>query len=257
MANPSGPQPPPEGAPASSNPGVSGPDAAVGAATDYESKPIARPEYITAIIHFYRGEMSRVTTWRLRLDQTTNWAVFTTGATLSFSFSNRQEGDHIVILLANFLLLILLGIEARRFRFFDVWRARLRKLEENFIAPILQRDPHSPEPEWGVMVAHDLFAPHFKITIFQAFRRRLMKNYIFMFLVTFFAWFIKIYSVGEVDSMAALVHRMDVGPFSGLVVAFAAAGFYLFLLICVLFEATHTLEGENWGLKQALEAIDQ
>ncbi len=224
---------------------------------EYEDSPLQRNEYITAIIHFYRGEMSRVTTWRLRLDQTTNWSVFTTGAMMSFTFSSPSH-SHVVLLLGNLLLMILLSIEARRFRFFDVWRARLRKLEENFIAPILRRDPHSPEPSWGRLVAEDLFLPHFKITVFQAFRRRLMKNYIPMFMVTFAAWFAKVaIHPSPANSAGELVGNMDVGRIPGVWVAGIAGAFYLFLLVCVLFEATHTVEGENWGLEQPLEAIDQ
>jgi uncharacterized membrane protein len=227
---------------------------------DYESRPLARGEYLNAVIHFYRGEMSRVTSWRQRLDQTTNWAVFTTAAMLSFTFGS-PENSHVVILLGNLLLLILLGIEARRFRFFDVWRARLRKLEENFLGPILRRDPHSPEPEWGEIVARDLFQPHFKITIFQAFRRRLLKNYILMFGVTLFAWLSKV-SMHPTPprhwhDFETLVKNTAVGGIPAVVVVTLTLAFYGFLVACVIFEATHTVEGENWGLRQPLDTIDQ
>ena len=37
-------------------------------------------EFNTAMVHFYRGEVQRGNTWRTRLDNTTNWAVLTTGA---------------------------------------------------------------------------------------------------------------------------------------------------------------------------------
>ena len=59
--------------------------------TDYESDPITRQEYISAIVHLYRGELSRATAWRLRLDTTTNWAVLTTAGLLAFSF---REGPN-------------------------------------------------------------------------------------------------------------------------------------------------------------------
>src|SRR6185369_13709295 len=45
-------------------------------------------EFNAAMIHFYRGEVQRSNTWRNRLDTTTNWAVLTAGATLSFVFSS-------------------------------------------------------------------------------------------------------------------------------------------------------------------------
>jgi uncharacterized membrane protein len=37
-------------------------------------------DFNTAMVHFYRAEVSRSNTWRGRLDITTNWAVITTGA---------------------------------------------------------------------------------------------------------------------------------------------------------------------------------
>src|ERR1700742_4671618 len=45
-------------------------------------------EFNTALVHFYRGEVQRSNVWRTRLDTTTNWAVITAGATLSFVFSS-------------------------------------------------------------------------------------------------------------------------------------------------------------------------
>ena len=54
--------------------------------SDYESTPLSRQEYISAIVHLYRGELYRATSWRIRLDNTTNWAVLTTAGLLSLSF---------------------------------------------------------------------------------------------------------------------------------------------------------------------------
>src|ERR1044072_7927445 len=50
-------------------------------------RPLTPTEFNTAMVHLYRGEVGRANTWRMRLDGTTNWAVLTTGATLSFAFS--------------------------------------------------------------------------------------------------------------------------------------------------------------------------
>jgi uncharacterized membrane protein len=52
----------------------------------FESFPLTRPEYISAMVHFYRGEMHRSQVWRTRLDTTTNWAVVTTAGLISFAF---------------------------------------------------------------------------------------------------------------------------------------------------------------------------
>ena len=46
-----------------------------------------------------------------------------------------------MLLLANLLVTVFLGFEARRFRYFDVWRSRMRMLEENFSIPGVDRAP--------------------------------------------------------------------------------------------------------------------
>src|ERR1700752_2996717 len=48
-------------------------------------------EFNTAMAHFYRGEVQRSNTWRNRLDTTTNWAVLSAGAMLSFAFSSPSS----------------------------------------------------------------------------------------------------------------------------------------------------------------------
>ena len=60
-------------------------------AVDLESDPLTRPEYISAIVHLYRGELHRANAWRMRLDNTTNWAVLTTAGLLTFSFGDGRD----------------------------------------------------------------------------------------------------------------------------------------------------------------------
>jgi uncharacterized membrane protein len=68
--------------------------------------------------------------WRDRIDRTSNWAITVVGAMLSISLST-PTAHHGVILFAMVLVLLLLVIESRRYRFFDVYRARVRRLERN------------------------------------------------------------------------------------------------------------------------------
>ena len=88
-----------------------------------------------AIAHLYRGEVYRSTIWRTRLDNTTNWAIVTMGIALSTTFSS-PEASPLPLLLVGLLIAVFLGMEARRYRYFNVWRARARWLEMNFYAPI-------------------------------------------------------------------------------------------------------------------------
>src|SRR5882724_12738054 len=90
-----------------------------------------------ALAHLYRGEVYRSTIWRTRLDNTTNWAVVTLGIALSVTFSSQQASP-LPLLLAGILCIVFLMFEARRYRYFNVWRARARWMEKNFYAPMLR-----------------------------------------------------------------------------------------------------------------------
>ncbi|MFT6110189.1 MAG: putative membrane protein [Planctomycetota bacterium] len=157
---------------------------------DYESTPLTRSEYISAIVHLYRGELYRANAWRLRLDQTTNWAVLTAAGVLTYSFGEGHPSPW-SILAGIAIVTLFLFIEARRFRFADVWRSRVRMIEENFYGPILRRDPVSPAAEWGTLVAVDLFRPRFKTSALAALRARLLRNYLPMYGVLSVAFVIK------------------------------------------------------------------
>jgi len=96
-------------------------------------------------------------------------------------------------LLSNFIVLGFLAIEARRFRYFAVYRARVRMLEENFLLPIVTRNLLSPKPEWREFVAMDLDVPKFKNTMFESLALRVRYNYIWIFSALALAWIIKVW----------------------------------------------------------------
>ncbi len=158
---------------------------------DYESTPIARSEYIAAVVHLYRGELYRANSWRIRLDMTTNWAVLTSAGLLSFAFTDPNH-SHWSLLVGLALISIFWGFESRRYRYADVWYSRVRRIEENFYGPILRRDPTSPETEWGQLVAEDLFHPRFKIGRLFALRSRLLRNYWALYVVLLLSWAVKV-----------------------------------------------------------------
>src|SRR6267142_1578227 len=108
-----------------------------------------------AIAHHYRGEVYRSTIWRTRLDNTTNWAIVTMGIALSTTFSS-PEASPLPLLLVGLLIAVFLGMEARRYRYFNVWRARARWMEMNFYAPIFtgetRDDSWQAIPGWIVLM---------------------------------------------------------------------------------------------------------
>jgi uncharacterized membrane protein len=227
----------------------------------FEGTPLTRVEYIQALVHFYRGELNRATQWRLRLDNTTNWAIFSVMGLITFSLGDPSH-SHVAILAGMVLVFTFLSIEARRFRFFDVWRARVRMLEENFYGPILRRDLRSPVSGWGNLVAEDLLHPRFKITYHQAFRARLVRNYIPIFSLLLFSWVIKLlmHPWGVADG-SQFFEGMSIGPIAWWFAPLPVLLIYLYLLgILVLVPGTVSPEEEYWGSKarpqETLSRID-
>jgi uncharacterized membrane protein len=177
----------------------------------FEDYPLTRQEYITVMVHFYRGEVHRSTAWRNRLDATTNWSVLTAAGMLSFSFSTPMS-PHVIILLSNLIILAYLLIEARRYRYFEVYRARVRMLEENFLIPVVTRQLESPMVSWREMVAMDLDLPKFKTTFLEAVGFRLRRNYVWIFLIMLGGWFVKLLIHDDIATSATQIYtRMAVG----------------------------------------------
>ncbi len=156
-----------------------------------ESENFIPPENITAICHYYRGEMDRANTWRSRLDVTTNWAIVTTGAFLSVSFGSPKF-PHFVIILATIFVLFFLIIESRRYMYFDLWRWRIALLNENFFSQLVSNKVKPLHPDWPEMLSSELRNSRFKISFMEAFGRRLRRNYSFIFVLLAICWFVKV-----------------------------------------------------------------
>ena len=153
---------------------------------------LAPAEFNTAMVHFYRGEIQRSNIWRNRLDATTNWAVITAGATLSFVFSS-PDNPHFAIPINSILVSIFLFMEARRYRYYEVWANRVRILETGYFAPMLSHRTIPPDKEWADHISADLIAPHFTISEWEAVGRRLRANYLWIFILLALSWSLKIY----------------------------------------------------------------
>lgn len=149
-------------------------------------------EFNTAMVHFYRGEIQRSNIWRNRLDATTNWAVITAGATLSFVFSSA-DNPHFAIPINSILVSIFLFMEARRYRYYEVWANRVRILETGYFAPMLSHRTIAPDKEWAEHISADLISPHFTISTWEAVGRRLRANYLWIFILLALSWTLKIY----------------------------------------------------------------
>lgn len=202
------------------------------------SFPIHRSSDIAVLVQFYRGEIGRMTSWRDRLDRTTNWAIGAGGAMLSFTLAT-PESDHGLLIFAMLLVLLLLYIESRRYRFFDVYRTRVRLLERNIFAVYFDPEGKAPPPDWARTLAEDLHNPTFEVGAAQAMGRRLRRNYAWMFLILLAAWILKVTSgLGEtglgLNALQELVDLMALGFVPGwavLVGVTALHGWLLYLMV--------------------------
>jgi uncharacterized membrane protein len=148
--------------------------------------------YVNAMSHFYRGELGRIMIWRQRLDVTTTWAITSTTTIIGVAFSFKDI-PHIIFFFNLALVWIMLWIEARRYRFYDAFRGRVRMLESHFLVPMVSQNSRLLDGEWRRLVCEDLIMPSFKITRLEAIGRRLKRNYVFIFAIIMLAWTMKIF----------------------------------------------------------------
>ncbi len=175
-------------------------------------------EFNTAIAHFYRGEVQRSNTWRTRLDTTTYWAVLTAGATLSFTFSSPLS-PHFVIPINSILVTVFLVMEARRYRYYEIWASRVRVIETGYFAQMLAPDSVPRDQEWASHLAADLLTPNFTISVWEAIGRRLRRNYLWIFLLLALSWNLKVYlHPVPADTFDLFLQRATVGLVPGWIV---------------------------------------
>jgi uncharacterized membrane protein len=180
----------------------------------YRGYRLKTSEFVTAMVHLFRAEIQRANVWRQRLDATTNWAVVATGATLSIAFS-QSDVHHGIIILNTLLVTLFLFIEARRYRYYELWSYRVRLMETDFYAAMLV-PPFHPSPEWAESLAENLLSPKFPISMLEAFGRRLRRNYFWIFLILGIAWCAKnwLFPVSAAG-LSEFIGRSAIGPVSG------------------------------------------
>ena len=219
--------------------------------------PLSDPAYVNAMSHFYRGELGRILSWRQRLDTTTTWAITTTSTIFTIAFSFRDV-PHVIFVFNLAAVAIMLWIEARRYRFYDAYRARVRMIEAHFLVPIIMRKDDLLQGNWKELLCGDLILPTFKISALEAVGRRLKRNYIFLFVTIHAAWLTKIllHAPRPIRAPADLWAAMAVGDFPGAVVA-AIFLLTLALVVGLMIYATRKTAGEfhEFGQSKSLWRI--
>ncbi|MGC9520764.1 MAG: DUF2270 domain-containing protein [Anaerolineae bacterium] len=173
----------------------------------YELDP---DSFTTAMVHFYRAEVGRANLWRSRLDTTTNWAVVTAGAALTFTFSS-PDNPHFVLLLVLILVLTFLLIEARRYSYYALWYYRVRLLETGFLGAMIV-PPYAPPPGWGEALHATLEDPTFVTSRWRSAAIRYRRNYVWLVSLVLMSWLLKL-SVHPVpaESLRELILRAAIG----------------------------------------------
>ncbi|HLL55387.1 MAG TPA: DUF2270 domain-containing protein [Myxococcaceae bacterium] len=173
----------------------------------------------TAMAQLYRGELGRSDRWRMRLDTTSNWALTVAGFAVSYSLSNANA-SHAVIVVGLLMMTAFLIIEARRYRYYDLWIHRVRLIEDGYWAPLLRHEP--VDPDALKELALELERPQLQLSLFSALATRMSRVYgLLMFAMNMF-WFAKVY--GHPDhplTFAEYVNNARLGFIPGAVVMVA------------------------------------
>ena len=205
--------------------------------------PLSSGEAVTAMVHYYRAEVARMSSWRDRLDRTSNWAITVVAALLSVSLST-PTAHHGVLLFAMLLITLLLYVEGRRYRFYDVSRVRVRQFERHYFAPTFSASSvDNGRAPWLDALSEDLRHPRFRIDLTTALTRRLRRNYIWMYAILLLGWVLKITSPklaadGAMQdtpvSLQTIAENAALGPLPGWIVMVLIAVLHIALVVIAL-----------------------
>lgn len=186
------------------------------ASTRTNGNALHDPCYVNALSHFYRGELGRIMVWRQRLDITTTWAITSTTTIITVAFSFRDI-PHIIFFFNLVIVWMMLWIEARRYRFYDAFRGRVRMIESHFMVAMVSRNPALLAGDWQKLVCEDLILPSFKISRLEALGRRMKRNYVFIIAFILVAWMTKLFMHANppIHSWPAFYASLGVGELPG------------------------------------------
>lgn len=202
----------------------------------------------TLLAHFYRASVMHADVWRQRLDATTNWAVVTTAAVITFAFGEAQA-PHFVLLMALVFTTFFLVMESRRYQVYHVWEARIRLLHRFVIAPAFRGEPigestalrgadDETRGEAGSAaaglgeIAQHLASTRPRISLIRAAGYRIRRNYGPLFTIVLFAWWLKLWSSPvPAEDLRTFIVRAEVGVLPG---AWTLAGVACFFIAAIV-----------------------
>lgn len=167
------------------------------------------------LAHIYRAEVSRSTEWRTRLDTTTNWAITTAAAMVSFAFSSPHSPPA-TLLVGIGLVFTFLVVEARRYRYYDLWAKRVRLMESGYLVPLMRQEPITID--FYSAMASEYARPRLRLSALDSLVFRMRRTYAPIILLLLGAWVVKldIHPVPAAD-LAELIARGRIGFVPGVV----------------------------------------
>jgi hypothetical protein len=126
---------------------------------------------------------------------------------------------------------IFLIIEARRYRYYELWAYRVRLMETDFFAPMLV-PPFHPSADWAEALSESLLHPHHPISTLESIGRRLRRNFLYIYAVIGAAWLGKLWLQPDTASSGEeFIRRASVGPISGEGILLAISVFAILILL--------------------------
>jgi uncharacterized membrane protein len=139
------------------------------------------------------------------------------------------------------MLTVFLGIETRRYRVYDIWRSRVRILEENVFANSL--DPEGVEQtNWRELLSDDFRNPTVKTPLLEAVSRRLRRVYFALISVMVGAWIVRLTVFASTDT--GFVGAARIGAVAGEIVLVSVAVYLAAMIALIFLPAGRQAKGE-------------
>jgi uncharacterized membrane protein len=196
---------------------------------------------LNALIHLYRAEVGRMTTYRQRLDTTTNWSITSSALVTTFSLGNPLI-PHEAFLFLMVINVFFLTVEARRFRVYEAARYRVLLLEHYFYPEVMGES--SPR-DWRRALIEALRTPYSfpPVGVLGAIGWRLRRNYLWIYAAVLLTWIAKMEIAG--GGSTNLIDAATIGRIPGQVVwALVLAGYVAITSISLLAQRSYPMGNE-------------
>lgn len=193
----------------------------------------------SAFAHLYRGEIHRMKLWRERMDKTTHWSIISLFGILTWVFSSSNR-PHYLLLFGVFVMIIYAVIEGRRYKGYEMWHQRIRKLQKNVFSSGFDSNTAN-ERDWQKNLANSYLNPSPNISTVEAVLHRFQRVYAYLISILLIGWFIKVFTI----SKSPWYETASIGFLSG----YATVSTVAFICLLVIFGLIYPY---NWSSEEEL-----